>query len=76
MKLSFKVGKLVEHSTKSMLVAYRAGDQIQLQTLEFHPENRFEVKNEGGFLTIKVLLNDGDFLALDQEQGMAEKKTI
>jgi len=75
-KLVFKLGQLIKHSKKSMLVAYRSGDQLQLQALEFQPPERFKVTNENGDLVIRVHLQDSEFLALDQEQGMAEKKTI
>ena len=80
MKLVLKLGLLASHSKKSLLVAYRNkatdGDHIAIQSLELQPPGRFRLSKEGDEFVIRIQMQDGEFLALDQEPGIAEKSIV
>jgi hypothetical protein len=82
MKKAFLKGTLQEVSKaqakNGLIVAYRVGSTYHLQNLELNPKAAFELlpsadKNE---LILKIKMNDGDFLVLQDAEGVAEKGTI
>jgi len=76
MKKVLKVGKLVALSKKSMILAYRQGDSFQINGLEVNPSDRFKFEKTETELVIRVSLADGEFLAIDEEAGLAEKFNV
>lgn len=73
MKKVLKVGKLVALGKKSMILVYRQGNNFQINGLEFSPTDRFKLEKTDTELVIRVSLADGEFLALDEDPGLAEK---
>jgi hypothetical protein len=76
MKKILKIGKLAALGKKSMIIAYRTGSNFQINGLEFVPSERFAFEKTESELIIKIRLSDGEFVALDEEQGLAEKITL
>lgn len=81
MKKLLHVGKLAEIESMTdvqngLVVAYRAGNKIHIQNLDFAPKTDFDVKYDAGKLIITVQLNDGEMLAVHDSKGKAEKDTI
>jgi hypothetical protein len=73
MKKLLRIGKLAALTKKSMILAYRSGDQFQINGLEMEPRDRFVFEKTETELVIRVRLADGEFLAIDEEAGLAEK---
>jgi len=81
MKKLFQVGKLKEiESTpdveNGLVVAYRAGNKIHLQNLDYLPETDFKIGYESNQLVIRVQLNDGEMLAIHDAKGKGEKEIV
>ena len=76
MKKVLKIGSLTSLGKKSMILAYRTGQSYQIQGLEFEPASSFTIEKTEHELLIRVRMNDGDFLALDEEPGVADKSTL
>ena len=82
MKKVFVKGTLQEignnPSKQGQIIAFRAGSTYHFQNLEFSPKTSFEFlpsadKNE---LILKVRMNDGDYLVIQDAGGVAEKGKI
>jgi hypothetical protein len=76
MKKILKIGSLAALGKKSMIIAYRSGSNFQINGLEFSPTDRFTFEKTEGELVIRIQLADGEFLALDEEAGLAEKFSL
>ena len=86
MKKLLQRGKLaeIESITKNkpvsngMIIGSRANGKVSLQNLEFHPEHAFKVSYDPieGEMTIRVKMNEGDFLALHDCKGIKEVKQV
>ena len=75
MKKVLKIGTLnTLLGPTSVVLAYRKGDTISIQNLEASANIKFEkTKDE---LVIRVAMKDNDFLALDEEPGVAAKVDV
>jgi hypothetical protein len=71
MKKQLKIGRLDKLGLNSVVIAYRAGKSVRVQNLELSPAIKLEKTDDE--LIIRVKLADGDFLALDEEPGIADK---
>ena len=81
MKKVLKIGTLPQLTvkdsiSKSCILAYRTGLTYQIQSLEVGPKISIEKSKDSDELIIRMRLSDGEFLALDEEAGMAEKFKI
>ena len=84
MKKVFVVDKLESENLqnsllkKSLIVAYRKDNKLFYQNIEFHPKAGGSINFEPmtGDLVIRVKLRNGDFLAIGDYDGVAEKGKI
>lgn len=76
MKKLLKVGHLKSLTPKSCILAYRAGKDISVQNLETEPTGAIRFEKTDDEFIIRISMVDGDFLALDEEKGIAEKVTV
>lgn len=82
MKKLFHVGRLAEIESlegqveNGLVVAYRAGNKIHIQNLDFLPKTDFKVEYESGQLVLRVQLNDGEMLAIHDSKGKADKEIV
>lgn len=76
MKKVLKIGHLGSLGQGSMILAYRSGETLTVQNLELNPSDRIKFEKTKTELIIRVQLSDNEFLALDEEKGIAEKITL
>lgn len=80
MKKRLIVGDMKEfkkfYSDTAQIVAGRAGKEIWIQNLEFFPDNAVSISKADGEITIKIKLKDGDYLVIQDDQGMTDKRML
>ena len=61
---------------RGQIVLGRIGSKVWINTLDLMPSDRFKFELIENELTIKVTLNDGEFIGLKDQDGIAERKFI
>lgn len=73
MKKVLKIGHLVSLGQSAMLLAFRSGKTITINNLEAKPSDKIKFEKSDTELIIRIQLNDNDFLAIEDEKGIAEQ---
>jgi hypothetical protein len=65
-------------SQSGQIIAYRYGKQIHLNNFEALPADSFTLAfdEKAGEFVIRVRMNDGEFLVIQDATGVAEKKVV
>lgn len=63
-------------STNGQIILGRDGNGVWLQNCELIPKNKFSFKLEKGVLTIEIKLNEGEYVAVKDVKGMADKEWV
>lgn len=76
MKKVLKIGHLASLGPNSMILAYRSGETVNIQNMEAIPTDKIKFEKTDTELLIRVQLSDNEFLAIEDEKGIAEKVTL
>lgn len=63
-------------SHNGQIIFGRAGDKVWMQNLELLPSNRVNMDLKDDVFTIKIILKDGEYVALKDVKGVANKEWV